>query len=188
MASSLALAQAAAVGESAETLKVMLIWKEEMKTRSRIPKSLRVPWLGQSLFYSRQQVPSQKPWAELVLKGIGAHKAPVLPGEDTEHACPQSSCIERASLASSGHHYQALGKPCANAVLGGMRGMTLVLRNKGLSLAQQSWVKYNSGAVNVQPHLTLEPESEQDVRHCEFHTEVNLTVGMLSCNALRQGV
>jgi hypothetical protein len=65
MAFSLALAQAAAIGESAETLKVMLIWKEEMKTRSRIPKSLgggvlwgssRVPWPGQSLFNNRQQV------------------------------------------------------------------------------------------------------------------------------------
>lgn len=40
MAFSLALAQAAAIGEFAETLKVMLIWKEKMKARSRIPKSL----------------------------------------------------------------------------------------------------------------------------------------------------
>lgn len=184
MASSLALARTATIGEPAETLKVILIWKEEMKTRSRTPKSLRVPWLGHSLFYSRQQVPSQKPWAELMLKGVGAHKAPVLPGEAKEHTCPQSSCIERASLASSGHHYQALGKPCANAVLRAM----LVLGNKGLSLTQQSWVKYNSRAVSVQPHLTLEPESEQDVRHCEFHTEVNLSVGMLRCNAHRQGM
>lgn len=186
MASSLALVRAAAIGEPAETLKVILIWKEEMKTRPRTPKSLRVPWLGQSLLYSRQQVPSQKPWAELMLKG--AHKAPVLPGEAKEHMCPQSSCVQRASLASSGHHYQALGKPCANAVLRGMRGMTLVLRNKGLSLTQQSRVKYNSGVVNVQPHLTPEPESEQDVSRCEFHTEVNLSAGMLRCTARRQGM
>lgn len=47
MASSLALAQAAqaaAIGDPAETLKVTLIWKEEMKTRSRIPKPLGVLW------------------------------------------------------------------------------------------------------------------------------------------------
>lgn len=36
-------------------------------------------------------------------------------------------------------------------------------------------------------HLALEPESEQDVRHCEFHVEVNLNVGMLRYNARRPG-
>lgn len=34
------MAQAAVIGDPAETLKLMLVWKEEMKTRSRIPKSL----------------------------------------------------------------------------------------------------------------------------------------------------
>lgn len=30
-----------------------------------------------------------------------------------------------------------------------------------LSLAKQSWVKYNSRVVNTQPHLALEPETEE---------------------------
>lgn len=69
------------------------------------------------------------------LKGAGASTAPMLLREAKEHTCPQSSCIEWASLASSGQHHQALGKPCADEVLPlgrvkGMRGTALVLRNK----------------------------------------------------------
>lgn len=69
------------------------------------------------------------------LKGVGASLAPMLLREAKEHTCPQSSYIEWASLASSGQHHQALGKPCTNTVLTlsrvkGMRGTALVLRNK----------------------------------------------------------
>lgn len=73
--------------------------------------------------------------AEMMLKGAGASISLMLLREAKEHTCPQGSCRERASLASSGQHYQALGETCAKVVLTlsivkGIRGMSWVLRNQ----------------------------------------------------------